>query len=78
MKTARTWLEIQPDGKLQLPHASSVFDIGNLSVVTALAVDTRLSTIVPAKRVDRVIEDVESVHAELGVQSLCNPELFYD
>jgi hypothetical protein len=70
-------LEVEADGKLQLPHGCAVFQGRNLAVVAPLAIDTAVSSIVLAESIDGVIENVEGIHAELRAEPLRDPEFLH-
>ena len=67
-------LEVEADRKLQLSHREAVLDVRDLAVVAALAIHASLRPVVPAECVHGVIEDVESVSAELSCHLLRNVE----
>ena len=70
-------LEIEADSKLQLSHRCATFQGRNLAVVAPLAINTAVSSIVRAEGIDRVIEHVEGIHAELRAKPLCDPKLLH-
>src|SRR5205823_8676262 len=67
-------LEVEPNGELQLTHHRAAFEAGNFSIVATRTVDTRLRPVVGTESVDRVVKDVEGIHAELRRQFLRDPE----
>ena len=71
------FLKVETNRKLQLSHGRSAFKTGDLSVVSALAINTGRSAIVCTECVHRVVEYVEGVYAELGVQLLRDLEFLY-
>ena len=66
--------EVEPHSKLQLPHRCAVFNVRDLPIVPALAIDAAVGPVVCAKGIDRMVEDVEGVHTELGTQLFCDRE----
>ncbi len=71
------FLEVEADGKLQLPHGRAALQSRNLAIVAALAIDTAVSPVVLAESIDGVIENVESIHAELRAESFRDLELLH-
>lgn len=71
------FLKVETNRKLQLSHGRSAFKAGDLSVVSALAINTSRSAIVCTECVHRVVEYVEGVYAELRVQLLRDLEFLY-
>src|SRR5450631_1004616 len=67
-------LEVEADGELQLPHGCTALQGCDFAVVAALAINTAIRSVVLAESVDRMVEDIESIHAELRAQSLENLE----
>src|SRR5258708_27310829 len=70
-------LEIEPQRELQSPHGRSVLKAGDLPGVSAPTVNTSACPVVGAEGVDRVIEHVEGVRAELRVESFVDLELLH-
>src|SRR5258708_34386858 len=71
-------LEIEPQRELQSPHGRSVLKAGDLPGVSAPTVNTSACPVVGAEGVDRVIEHVEGVRAELRVESFVDLELLHN
>jgi hypothetical protein len=71
-------LKVEADCKLQLPHRGAALQAGDLPVVAALAVDTRVRPVVGTERVYGVIEHIEGIHAELRTEFLANREYLHD
>ena len=74
----RGWLEVEPDCELQLSHCGATFKSRNLTVVATLAIDTCLRPVVRTESINRMVEYVEGIHAELRVKSLFDGELLHD
>ena len=70
-------LEVEADSKLQLPHSRATFQAGDLPVVSTLAINAVVSSIVCTESIDGVIENVEGVHPELRADSFRDMELLY-
>jgi hypothetical protein len=68
-------LEIEPDRELNLAHGGAVFYVGNFSVVSALAINAGIPAIVRTEGINRVVEDVEEIGAELRTEFLTDMEL---
>jgi len=58
-------LEIKPQGKLQFAHGRTTLQTCNLPIVAALAIYAGLGPVICAECVNRVIEHIESIRAEL-------------
>ena len=69
------FLEVEANGELQLPHRGAILQGSDLAVVAALAINTTVCPVVLAEGVNRVIEDVEGIHAELCAESFRDPKL---
>ena len=72
--SSRLNLEVESQGKLQLPHCRTAFQARDLPVVASLTVYAGLGSIVCAERVNRMIEHIESVRAELETKPLGDQE----
>ena len=72
--SSRLNLEVESQGKLQLPHCRTAFQAGDLPVIASLTVYAGLGSVVCTESVDRVIEYVESIRTELHTQSLGHKE----
>ena len=68
-------LEVEPYGELNLAHCGAVFYVGNFPIVSALAVNASIRAIVRTEGINRVVEDIEEIGAELRTESLTDTEL---
>jgi hypothetical protein len=67
-------LEIESQGELELPHCRTTLQARDLPVVPPLAIYAGLGAIVCAESVNRVIENIESIRAELYAKPLSDKE----
>src|SRR5579862_3404582 len=67
-------LELEPHGKFDLTHVRTALEAGDLSVVSALAVDAVVGSVVCTKSVNGMVKYVEGVHEELCSELLGDRE----
>jgi hypothetical protein len=70
-------LEIEADCELDLPHCSAVFDVRNFPVVAALAINAGIPAIVRTEGINRVVEQVEEIRAELRTEPFVDLEFLH-
>ena len=68
-------LEVEPYRELNLAHRGSIFNVGDLPVVSALAINAGITPVILAEGINRVVEDIEEIGAELRTESLTDMEL---
>ena len=70
-------LEIEAQRKLDLPHCSAVFDVRNFPVVAALAINAGIPAVVRTEGINRVVEQVEEIGAELRTEPFVDLDFLY-